>query len=324
MNPFRIVYMGTGTFAEPALLALLASSESVVGVFTQPEREGVNKRGTTRQTGLGIGTIATQAQIPVFRPENINLPENIAILQSLQPDLFVVAAYGQILSKEVLAIPRIAAINIHASLLPKYRGAAPVAWAILNGETETGVTIIRMSAGLDAGEMLAQEKIAILPHETAGELESRLAQLGVKLTLEVIQKFHEGTVRGIPQDPSQVTKAPKLKKEMGQIDWSRSALSIARSIRGLQPWPTAYTHRLRTGRPPVRIVLTKSEPTEIPVAGTPAGTLKSESSPKRLLVACGDFFLEILELQPAGGKRMPASSYLLGYPIQPEDRFGNV
>ncbi len=321
MNPLRIVFMGTGTFAEPALLSLLSSSDIVVGVFTQPEREGVNKRGTTRQTGVGIGTIATQANVPVYRPESVNTPESLAILQSLQADLFVVAAYGQILSKEILGVPKIGCINIHASLLPKYRGAAPVAWAILQGETETGVTIIRMSAGLDAGEMLAQESLTIEPHETAGTLETRLSQLGVKLTSEVIQKFHSGTVTGIAQDKSKVTKAPKLTKEMGQIDWSQPAQIIARYVRGLQPWPTAYTNRIREGRPVVRTVITQSQPTEMLVGNTPSGTLKAEN--KRLFVACGDFFLEIIELQPAGGKRMPASNYLLGHPIQTGDRLGN-
>src|SRR5262245_7269794 len=155
----RIVMMGTGTFAEPTLEALLAGPDPVVGVFTQPDREGANRRGSTRQVGRGMKEIATEKGVPVFQPESVNSPEGVAMLRSVSPDLLVVAAYGQILSKEVLSVPTQGAINVHGSLLPKYRGAAPIAHAILNSETETGITIIRMSVGLDAGEMLAKESI---------------------------------------------------------------------------------------------------------------------------------------------------------------------
>src|SRR5262249_29039285 len=179
------------------------------------------------------------------------------MLRGLSPDLLVVAAYGQILSKEVLSIPTQAAINIHGSLLPKYRGAAPIAHAILNGETETGITIIRMSAGLDAGDMLAKASIPI-GDETAGELEAKLAPIGAKLALETIERLKAGPIVGEKQDPKLVTKAPKLTKEMGLIDWSKPADLICRQVRAMQPWPTAYTYLHRAGKPAVRVLILKS------------------------------------------------------------------
>ena len=182
----RLVMMGTGTFAEPTFEALLSGPHPVVGLVTQPDRAVGQERGSTRQTGKGMKAIAQEKGIPVYQPESINTPEGVAKLKEWQAELLVVAAYGQILSKDVLeAAPR-GGINVHASLLPKYRGAAPVAWAIYHGEMRTGVTIIRMTTGLDAGDMLAQEAIDILPEETAGELEARLAPLGARLALRVI------------------------------------------------------------------------------------------------------------------------------------------
>src|SRR5687768_10872240 len=174
----RIVMMGTGTFAEPTFEALLASGEAVVGLVTQPDRDAGNKRGSTRQTGKGMANLAREAGVPVAQPESINTPEGLTQLRAFAPELVVVAAYGQILKPDVIAVPPKGMMNVHASLLPKYRGAAPVAHAILNGETQTGVTILRIVPGLDAGDMLAKEAIDILPDETAGELESRLAPLG--------------------------------------------------------------------------------------------------------------------------------------------------
>src|SRR5829696_3226395 len=255
----RMVMMGTGTFAEPTLEALLAGPDPVVGVFTQPDREGVQKRGSTRQVGRGMKEIAAEKGVPVFQPASVNAPDGVTMLRSLNPDLLVVAAYGQILSKDVLTIPTQGAINVHGSLLPKYRGAAPVAHAILNGETETGVTIIRMSAGLDAGEMLAKATLPI-HDETAGEVEAKLAPLGAKLAVETIQRLKAGPVVGEKQDPALVTKAPKLTKEMGLIDWSQPADRVCRQIRAMQPWPTAYTYLHRAGKPPMRVIVIRVSP----------------------------------------------------------------
>src|SRR5437660_1885780 len=205
----RLVMMGTGTFAEPTFEALLAGPHPVVGLVTQPDRPTGHERGSTRQVGKGMKNIALAHGVPVFQPESINTPEGVAGLGAMQPDLLAVAAYGQILSKEVLAIPPRGGINVHASLLPKYRGAAPVAWAIYHGETRTGVTIIRMSVSLDAGDILAQEAIDIGREETAGELEARLALLGSRLAVQVVDQIAAGKAQGTKQDKSQVTKAPK-------------------------------------------------------------------------------------------------------------------
>src|SRR5262245_10397308 len=224
--PMRVVMMGTGTFAEPTFQALLTSSHAVVGLVTQPDRPAGQERGSTRQTGPGMKQIALEHGLPVYQPESINTPEGIAKLREFGPDLLVVAAYGQILANDVLAAAPRGGINVHASLLPKYRGAAPVAWAIYHGEKQTGVTIIRMSVHLDAGDMLARAALDILPDETAGELEARLAPLGARLALEIVDKLEKGPVPGLPQDRGQVTRAPKLKKEHGLIDWGRTAEQV--------------------------------------------------------------------------------------------------
>jgi methionyl-tRNA formyltransferase len=323
----RVVMMGTGTFAEPTFEALLGRPGLVVGLVTQPDRASGEKRGSTRQTGRGMKQLALDAGIPVLQPESINTPEGVAALRELRLDLLVVAAYGQILSPEVLSVPRLGGINVHASLLPKYRGAAPVAWAIWKGETRTGVTIIRMTAGLDAGEMLVQESLQILPEETAGELEARLAPLGAKLALDVIEKLQRGPVPGIKQDPAQVTKAPKLKKEMGLINWSKPAHEICRQIRAMQPWPTAYTFLHRTGQPAARMVIQLGTV----VATLPAqryqavpGSIVPLVKPAVLLVHTGNEreLVDVVSLQPAGKKPMTAAEFLRGHPIQPGDRFG--
>jgi len=269
--------------------------------------------------------------------------------------LLVVAAYGQILSRDVLAVPSQGGINVHASLLPKYRGAAPVAWAIYHGESRTGVTIIRMSVALDAGDMLAQEAIDIGPDETAGELEARLADLGARLATKAIDQIAAGTAQGVKQDKTQATKAPKLTKEHGLIDWSRSGQDVCNQIRAMQPWPTAYTFwdRHREGEPhregvphregeapaePLRLIIHRVR--VVPASGVsydsgtaaltrPArqalvpGDILSASDPARLLVATGaQTQIEILELQPAGKRRMPIAEFLRGHKPQPGDRLG--
>jgi methionyl-tRNA formyltransferase len=319
-----IVMMGTGTFAEPTLEALLAGSDSVVAVFTQPDREGVVKRGSTRQVGRGMKEIASEKNIPVFQPVSINTPEGIEQLRSVGPDLLVVAAYGQILSNEVLSIPRFGAINVHGSLLPKYRGAAPIAHAILNGETDTGVTIIRMSIGLDAGEMLAKASIAI-NDDTSGEVESRLAPIGAKLALETIARLKAGPISGEQQDKALVTKAPKLTKEMGLIDWTKPAEQVLRQVRAMQPWPTAYTYLHRTGKPAVRLLVNRLRASNIVPATPliPGAIFNDPAQPKTtLLVATGNGAVEVVELQPAGKKRMLTDEFLRGHPCTVGDFFG--
>jgi methionyl-tRNA formyltransferase len=328
----RVVMMGTGTFAEPTLEALLAGPDPVVGVFTQPDRDGGNKRGSTRQVGRGMKEIASEKGVPVFQPESINAPEGVALLRGLQPDLLVVAAYGQILSKEVLSIPTHGAINVHGSLLPRYRGAAPVAHAILSGEAETGVTIIRMSAGLDAGDMLAKAAMPI-GDETAGELEGKLAPLGARLAVETIQRMKAGPIVGEKQDPKLVTKAPKLTKEMGLIDWTKPAEQVCRQVRAMQPWPTAYTYLHRQGKPPMRVIISRAASAILhsELGDYEYGELIADmpDGGKNVYVVAGPSpdgrehtSVIVRELQPAGKKRMTAEEFLRGHPLQEGDRFG--
>ncbi|MFM8275272.1 MAG: methionyl-tRNA formyltransferase [Gemmata sp.] len=325
----QIVMMGTGTFAEPTFEALMrAFGARVVGLVTQPERDAGNRRGSTRQTGKGMANIARGAGVPVAQPESINSPEGLEQLRAMQPDLLVVAAYGQILNPEVLATPTRGTINVHASLLPKYRGAAPVACAILGGETQTGVTIIKVTPGLDSGDMILQEALDILPSDTTGTLEARLAEVGARLAVEAAHKYAAGgPVEGAEQDPALVTKAPKIKKEFGLIDWAKPADHIERFIRAMQPWPTAYTFLHRPGKEPMRVIVSK-------VGAVRRVTSHCEARPGALVdnatsgfwVRCSfampTELLEVLELQPAGKKRMTADEFLRGCPAVEGMRFG--
>jgi methionyl-tRNA formyltransferase len=334
----RVVMMGTGTFARPTFEALLAEpAVEVVGLVTQPDRDAGHRSGSTRQTGPSLKEVAVGRGVPVYQPDSVNTPEGVEQLKAWRPELLVVAAYGQILKKEILEAAAWGGINVHASLLPKYRGAAPIAWAIYHGESRTGVTIIRMTTGLDAGDMLAQDALDILPDETAGELEARLAPVGASLAVHMVRRIAAGPVPGEKQDPTKVTKAPKLKKEDGLIDWSKSAEQVCRQIRAMQPWPTAYTWLHHAGQPlrlTIQTMAVASRERERPVdswertpvaqqpgfAGYPAGSPIVEHG--RLLVAAGDGLVEILELQPAGKRRMTAADFLRGHLIRAGDRFG--
>lgn len=312
----RLVMMGTGSFAEPTMQALLSSRHQVIGLVTQPDRITGKERGSTRQARRGMKELAEEHGIPVFQPESINTPAGIEQLAKWQPDLLVVAAYGQILSKDVLAVAGKKGINVHASLLPKYRGAAPIAWAIYHGETETGVTIIRMSITLDAGDLLAQEATSIGPEETAGELEARLAPMGARLALAVIEQIAADTSKGMPQDKTQATKAPKLTKEHGLIDWSRSPREVCNHVRAMQPWPTAYTFLRRPSEPPLRLLVVKASPRHQAAALLP-GIISADAAEPGLVVGAGHGgVVEILELQPAGKRRMAAREFLRGNVIQ--------
>lgn len=325
----RLLMMGTGTFAEPTFEALLAAFPGgVVGLVTQPTRDGGNTRGSTRQTGKGMAAIAAAAGLPVVQPESINTPDGLAAYRDLRPDLVVVAAYGQILSREVIAAPAVGIINVHASLLPKYRGAAPVAYAILNGETRTGVTIIKVTPGLDSGDMILQEAIDIRPDDTTGTLEARLAELGARLAVDAVRKYQAGgPVDGAKQDPALVTRAPKIKKEFGLIDWSQSAFRISWHIRAMQPWPTAYTFLHRPGKEPMRVIITRVGRVVRSLTVTPPkpdrhGEVISGTEQGIWVHTEPNEDIEIVELQPAGKKRMPAAEFLRGYPVVPGMRFG--
>lgn len=310
----RIVMMGTGIFSEPTFESLLLNKKNVVALFTQPDRAIGEEKASTRQVGKGMKNIALQHHIPVFQPLKINSEEGLAFLRNLQPDLFVVAAYGQILSPEVLGVPTHGGINVHASLLPKYRGAAPVQWAIAHCEKETGVSIIQMTPTLDGGNILATVVTPVSLVETAGELEARLSLMGATIALTVLEKMELGPVNGIPQDISLATKAPKLRKEHGNINWERNAIEISAHIRAMQPWPTAFTLWKRKEQPPVRIMILNAIPaSESNTTLAPGAILEPTKDLNLMQVAAGNgTLLNVLEVQPAGKRKMAAAEFLRG------------
>jgi methionyl-tRNA formyltransferase len=251
-------------------------------------------------------------------PETVNCDEARAKLAALAPDLLVVCDYGEILQPETLGVPRLGGINLHGSLLPKYRGAAPVPWAILNGDTETGNTVIQMTPGLDAGPALGVEQIAIGPDETAGELEARMAERGAALVLKVVDQLEAGTAQPLPQNKSLATKAPRLVKGNGFIDWTRSALEIKNQVRALQPWPRAFTHWQRGENEPLRLIVHRVALD----AETPAPPGKIVAADAKLQVATGKGSLRLEAIQPAGKRVLTAAEFLRGYPLRVGDRLG--
>jgi len=314
----RLVMMGTGEFALPAFRQVCDSPHEVVGLFTQPDRTG---RGH-HQHAHPMMAAALQLDIPVFQPQNVNTPESLQDLRGLNADLAVVAAYGQILSRELLEIPRLGAINLHASLLPKYRGAAPIQYAILEGETETGVCIFQIEPRLDAGPILAVVKTTIDPAETGGDLEARLAKLAAPLCLATVDQIEAGTAQSILQESTKVTKAPRIKKQDGLIDWSQPGTRIERMVRAFQPWPKAYTFLEEAqGRQTLRLILidVQVEPDEPASAATPGTVISAEKD--HLVVQSGDGTIRIGQLQPAGKKAMSAEEFLRGHAVQSGDRF---
>lgn len=298
--------MGTPEFAVPALKALLGSEE-VVGVVTQPDRP----RGRGRKLRPSpVKEVALEADLPVFEPERIKDSAFLADLAKLAPDLIVVAAYGKILPKEILDLPRYGCWNIHASLLPKYRGAAPIQWALINGERETGITIMQMDEGLDTGPILLQKSLTIGEDETFGELYQRLAQLGAKALMEALELFKVGQLSPRPQPEDGVSYAPPIEKGMGRLDFSRPASELACLIRAFDPRPGAYTHW--DGK-----LLKVFSPSIIPedVSEAPGTILGLTEG--GLGVATGKGILVLGELQLEGKKRLPAKEFLRGYSLKP-------
>jgi methionyl-tRNA formyltransferase len=272
---------------------------------------------------------AEELGIPVWLPETINSEAAVAELQSLHADLLVVCDYGEILKPPVLAAAPYGGINLHGSLLPKYRGAAPVQWAVLNGDAETGNTVIQMTPGLDAGPILGVDRVSIDPDETAGELEARLAERGGDLVLSAIDAIAAGTTQPLPQDKSQASKAPRLEKEHGHIDWSHPAAAIKNRIRALDPWPRTYTHWQRTSGDLLRLIILRAQ--VAPAAAPPTVLAGSVALPRpgdileaspRLLIATGDGALELVQIQPAGKRVMTAAELLRGYSLAPGQRLG--
>jgi methionyl-tRNA formyltransferase len=314
--------MGTGRFALPTFLSLYDTPHEVVGLFTQPDREGRGHHhhvNPLKEAALKRGT-------PVFQPPKVNTPEALADLRSLEADLCVVAAYGQILSRGVLETPRLGAVNLHASLLPKYRGAAPIQYAVRSGETETGVTIFRIEPKLDAGPIVAVGKLAIGPEETSGDLEARLAELAVPLTRRVLDAFARGETGGELQDPAGVTLAPRLSKADGAIPWHEPAGRVADHVRAMQPWPTPFTFFEQHGKEPLRVIVTRARPVDreelgdtVVLTDAAPGTVVTNGR-DRLGVQTGSGLIELLELKPEGKRAMPAADFLHGHNVQPGDR----
>jgi len=311
--------MGTGPFAVPMFAALLDSSHEVAALITRPTPP---PKGREKSPMNPMRDIAETRGLTIHAPQSINSDEGLAILRQLAPDLLVVCDYGQILSPDALATAPLGGINLHASLLPKYRGAAPIHWALLSGDRETGVTVIHMTPRLDGGPILLQQSTPIGPDETQPELEQRLATLGIGAVREAIgllENWDRSSPIGTPQDTSQATKAPRLKKEMGAIDWSKSAEQIRNQIRALKPWPGTFTFWHRAGHEPLRLVIDAASV----VDGTDATSGKViVSDGKQLIVSTGCGGLSINTIAPAGKRHMSVGEYLRGYHVQLGDRFG--
>lgn len=313
--------LGTGPFAVPTLAWLLESGHEVPALITRPTPAA---RGREKAPPNPMRDLAESRGLAVHSPDSINSPEAHALVRSFAPDLLMVCDYGQILSTETLALTPLGGINLHGSLLPKYRGAAPVHWAILHGDAETGVTVIHMTPRLDGGPILAVRCVAIRADETMTELELRLAALGVGAVQEAIEKlaaWDRTSLIGSPQDKSQATKAPRLKKADGIVDWSRSALEIANQVRALKPWPTTYSHWLRPHAEPLRLILEKVSIVDPDRrAGEPGEIVFRDDS--RLHVATGRGVLSFDRVQPAGKRVMEIAEFLRGYPLAFGQRFG--
>ncbi|WP_164101719.1 methionyl-tRNA formyltransferase [Candidatus Laterigemmans baculatus] len=342
MPELRLVLMGTGPFAVPSFEALAAAGYAIATVVTRPERPGPGNRPPEKSP---VRQWAEARQLPVIAPDSINTTEAIETVRGVQPDLLVVCDYGQILKPAALAAARLGGINLHGSLLPAYRGAAPVQWAVLCGDQETGVSVIHMTPQLDAGPVITSRRTPIAAKETAGELEARLAELGVEATLEAVAALAnlaqavptqaapgeaapgeaapaqaalgEG-LRGQPQDAQAASRAPRLSKADGRIVWTRPAAELEWHVRGMQPWPGAFTEvPAGEGRraQSTRLMITEVEATDRAVPEqVAAGTVEIEGDV--LLVAAGDFYLRLERLKPAGKREMASEEWLRGRPLR--------
>ena len=322
----RIVFLGTGAFAVPTFERLLSSPHDIVAVVTMPLRHSHG----TKAVATPVRSAAMAAGLEIFDPDNINDLSFLPTLHSLQADLLFVCDYGKILAPHVLAATRFGGINLHGSLLPKYRGAAPINRALLNGEPAVGVSVIHITPQLDAGPVVAvSDPLPVLPEDTAVEVEIRLAQIGAELVMSVLPQFEYGTLATVTQRDELATKAPKLKKQDGEIDWRRSAQEIVWQYQAMQPWPKIFTRWHRKNPPesnsePMRLLLgrvrlftdTHAEAAEV-VPGTVLGAYDD-----CVTVATGSGVLQVLEFQPAGKKMMPVNAFLRGYHLIPGDRLG--
>ena len=300
----RVVFMGTPDIAATCLKKILADGFEVVGVYTQPDRP---KGRGMKLVASPVKEVAVAANIPVFQPENFREEETVEQLRALKPDVCAVVAYGRILPQKVLDVPISGCINIHASVLPKYRGSAPYQWAVLDGLTETGVTAMYLCREMDAGDIIDVSKTPIGENETAGELLDRLAVLGADLLSKTLTRFENGKVPAVPQDESQVSYAPMLDKTMRPIDWTKTAQQVHNQVRGLHPWPIAT---MELEGKTFKVHATKI----VEGSGKPGQVLGLTKTGLR--IACGEGAVEILSLQAEGGKRMAAPDYFRGHPLK--------
>lgn len=302
----RIAFLGTPEFAAPSLQALIDAGH-VLCVFSQPDKP-VGRHGAVLPTP--VKALAQKHSIPVFQFPKIRQAEGVTALKAFAPDLMVTAAFGQLLSQENLDIPRFGCINVHGSLLPKYRGAAPIQWAVINGERTTGITTMMTNIGMDTGDMVLTEETTIGPDETAGELYDRLAVIGARVLMRTIEALENGTLRRIPQDDALATKCCMLKKEHGKMDFGKTVQQVHDHVRGTNPWPGAYA-MLDDG---ATLKIWKTRITGDQSSALPIGTCAGDGK-SGLFVQCADGCIEILELQAAGGKRLDGKTFLRGKPL---------
>lgn len=310
-NKMRIIFMGTPDFSVPTLEALVQGGHQVIAAVTQPDKPKGRGKSVLMTP---VKEKALALSIPVYQPVKVREPEFVELLREMAPDVIVVVAFGQILPKEILTLPKYGCVNVHASLLPKYRGAAPIQWAVIDGEKESGVTTMLMDEGLDTGDMLEWKTIPLDEKETGGSLFDKLSALGGELILSTLEKLEQGTAVRTPQGESGTCYAKMLKKSMGEIDWTMEAERIERLIRGLNPWPSAYTSL-------------KGKTVKIWAADVEAGETTGNPGritvlKERILVETGKDFLAVTELQLEGKKRMDAAAFLRGFQIEPGTSFG--
>lgn len=307
----RVIFMGTPDFSVPCLESIQEHFE-VIAVFTQPDRP----QGRGKKIGMSeVKTCALKYDIPIYQPEKIRKKETRELIESLKPDVIVVVAYGQLLSQKILDIPPKGCINVHASLLPAYRGSAPIHWAVVNGETETGVTTMEMVKALDAGPMIHTLKIDIDKDITTGELYGNLSEMGGQLIIKTLKALEEGPVEKIEQDENMVTFAPMMDKKVGEIDWTKNGLSIHNHVRGFNPWPIAYTEYLGQ-----RMKIFKTTVSEMISTGLP-GTIASASK-DGIFVNTSDYQIQVEEVQLPNKKRMHVSNFIAGHDIKIGSQLG--
>jgi len=326
----KILMAATGDFALPTLACLTSGGHDLLALITQPDRPAGRGR---RVRPARIKQAALHCRVPVLQPERIAAAETVALVADLAPEVLLVIAYGQKIPEEICKLPPKGAINLHGSLLPELRGAAPCNWAIVNGLKRSGASVMYLAPKMDTGGVLGQREVAIGPRETAGQLHDRLATVGARLVLEVLDQIEAGTLKPTPQDESRATLAPRLSKADGAIDWRRPAGQLDCFVRGMSPWPGAFTYLKQSGRPDLRVIVEEALPLE-DVAGElkklgELGELREESDPgtvletgRRLVVAAGRGAVDIAAVKPESARRMTAQAFCNGHAVQIGDRLG--